>query len=199
MAGWRSYIAEIQPVDWLAGLGPALLAVVCAFVLYGLQVPINFLVVVGIGLVYWPAYELMGLLVERGLVTLFVASTPEVWRRFRNGFYPLLLIAVIVGLFAFGQWFWMIVFGQVLGLVFSPPSEQRVRQGCLHAAVTAILLFLVIVAAIFSVPESLSGLFNFPNVSGPFRYLPGMLIIGTVYYLLMSALLIVMQPALRKR
>ena len=67
-----------------------------------------------------------------------------------------------------------------------------------HSWVTGGVL-LVIVAAIFSVPESLSGLFNFPNVSGPFRYLPGMLIIGTVYYLLMSALLVVMQPALRKR
>lgn len=196
-APWRTHLAALRPSDAFDATGPLLMAVVCAFVLYGIQVPVNFLVQHGVGLVWWPGYELAALLVERGLVAAFAAAQPETWARFRNGFFPLLLAVVLCGLYLAGQWFWLVVFAQLLSLLVAPPAAHRANEGCLHAAVTGALLFTVLVLAVFGVPESLSALFRFPHVTGELRYLPGMLIIGIGYYALMAGFVVLLKPLTR--
>jgi len=188
---------QLSRRDYLAATGPLLIAAVFAFVLYGIQVPVNFLVIYGVGLVYWPLFEVTGLLVEQGLVAAFVSRKPEQWERFRNGFFPLLMLAVAIGLFIFGQWFWLIIFGQCLRLVFDPPDESMQKSGCLQGTVTAVLLFIIFVMAVFGLPEYLSTLFKFPNVGGGLQYLPGMLILGIGYYLFMWVANILHRPILQ--
>ena len=193
----RTLITGLHPADFLEAIGPLLLAGVFSYVLYAIQVPVNYIVVIGIGLIYWPLYEVAGLLIERALVAIFIATEPEFWKLFRNGFYPLMVIVVLVGLFYFSQWFWLVIFAQLLSLLFSPPGEQQEKEGCFQSVITAFLIFIVFILVMTGVPESLSKQYHFPNVSRYLKYLPGMLIIGIGYYLCMAVLVVIIKPASR--
>lgn len=180
-------LARTTPRDFLAATGPFLLAFVFAFVLYGIQVPIDFLVMYGFGLLYWPFYELLGLILSHLLSLVFRSRPVAQWQAFRHGFLPLMLGVVSVGLFYFGQWFWLVIFAHCLGLVLGDPEEFSQEQGSLPALVTIGLLLVVLALIIFGLPVSLSALYQFPNVRGPLAYLPGMLIIGIGYYFCLAA------------
>ena len=193
----RTLISGLRPADFLEAIGPLILAGIFSYVLYAIQVPVNAVVVIAIGLVYWPFYEVAGLIIERSMVAIFFAVTPEIWKMFRNGFYPLMLVLVLVGLFYYSQWLWLVIFAQLLSLLFSPPGERRKDEGCFHAVITAVLIFIVFILAVSGVPETLSKHYHFPNVSDYLKYLPGMLIIGIGYYLCMAVLIVIMKPASR--
>lgn len=187
----------LTPRDFLPSLGPLIVMSVFAFMLYAIQVPINVLVLVSIGLMYWPFYELVGLLVDQGIMALFRSQSRATWLKFRNSFFPLLVILVVVGLYLFSQWFWLVIFAQCLHLVGDPPSDDDQKEGCLVAVVTFAALLVVSLAIGFGAAVSLSEEFRFPNVSGDLRYLPGMLILGVGYYFLMAILALLKGPAMR--
>ena len=193
----RTLIRDLRPSDFLEAVGPLLLAVVFAYVLYAIQIPVNEIVLIGIGLIYWPFYEVAALVIERVMIAVFIAAPPEIWKMFRNGFYPLMLAVVFIGLFYFSQWLWLVIFAQLLSLLFSPPGERRKDEGCFHSVITAVMLFIVLILVMSGLPETLSKQFHFPNVSSYLKYLPGMLIIGIGYYLCMAVLTVIMKPASR--
>ena len=190
-------LSDLRPKDFLEATGPLLIASVFAIVLYGIQVPINLVVLFGVGLIYWPVYEVLGLILERGMMAVFMSAAPQTWQRFRNGLFPVLFVMIFIGLFAFKQWVWLIIFMQLMPLIFNPPASKQENEGCLHAMLTGLLVFIVVMLAIFSVPVTLSQLFSFPNVSRELQLLPGMLIIGIGYYLLMAVLAVLIKPLSR--
>ncbi len=183
--------------DALPAVGPLIMMGVFAFVLYALLVPINLFVIIGIGLIYWPLYEFTGLIADQAIMAIFRHRSVTAWLKFRNSFFPLLALMVVVGLVFFSQWFFLVVFAQCLHLVADPPGEDEQKEGCLVALVTTMVLVIVFLAATLGGARYLSLAFNFPNVTGPLQLLPGMLIIGIGYYFVMAILGATKRPALR--
>ncbi len=190
-------IRDLRPADLLGAIGPVIMLSVFAFVLYAIHVPIDLLVVIGIGLIYWPFYEVLGALVDHGLTALFRTRDPRLWDRCRNSLFILLVLLVILGLYLYSQWLWLMVLGQCLHLIAEPPSMAAQKEGCLVGLVTFGLLLGVGLLVVFGVPVTLSEGFQFPNVGGDLVYLPGMLILGMGYYATVAILQILKGPALR--
>lgn len=172
--------------DLFSAIGPLLVAASFAMMLYALLVPVNELVQIAIGLVYWPILAFVSLLVETGLAAFFRVQPPSRWIIFRNGFFPVLLIVSISLVFLAGNWFWLIVFCHCLHLSTDPPDDENFREGCLTSALVCILLLIVGLAAAMGAAVAISESFNFPNTSGDLRYLPGMLILGIAFYLALA-------------
>ncbi|MBU0481666.1 MAG: hypothetical protein KKG47_11255 [Proteobacteria bacterium] len=188
---------RVTPRDILEATGPLVMAATFAFVLYGIQVPFDFLVFFGFGLLYWPLYEIVGLLAGLGLGALFRTLPASRKDAFRNGLLPLGLGIVVIGLFYFGQWVWLVIFSHLLGLVLGRTEVNDRGQGCRQGVTTGLLLLAVLFLIVVGLPTKLSDMFQFPNVVGDLVFLPGMLIIGIGYYLLMAGSTVVISSGSR--
>lgn len=109
-------------------------------------------------------------------------------------FFFLTLLLVIFGLYLYSQWLWLIIACQCLHYAADPPSEAQYASSLRQGAITLALLSLIGILAASGLAEYLSASFEFPNVRGALRYLPGMLILGMLYYAAM-AIIVVRYPA----
>ena len=190
-------VNDLRPRDYLEALGPLSLVVLFGFVLYAIHAGHQRTVEMTRSLMFWPLYQFIGLLVENSLMNFLLARNTKKENDYLMAVGPFLLLVGIMSLFSYSHWVLLVVSFQLLHLLFQPKGSWEQERGCMDGFIKSIALLMVLILVIFGIQEILSKPFDMPLSGRGYDFLPGMLIIGVLYYSLSAALDVLMQPLMR--
>gem|GEM_PF-4019421 len=193
----KKLILDLRPKDYLEAIGPLFLVLLFSYVLYAIKANHDTVVIMMMGLMFWPLYQFIGFLVENSLMNFILALKTKKEHDYIMAIGPFLLLIGLMSLFNYSHWVLLVVSAQLLPLLFHPHDSWDQQRGCVNAFIKSFLLLAIFILVLFGLQQILSKPYDLPYADGGFKYLPGMMIIGIAYYLLSAALDILMQPFMR--
>lgn len=193
----KKLVSGLRPKDYLEAIGPLFLVALFIYVLYAIKLRHDTAVEFMMGLIFWPLYQFIGFLTVNSVMNFLLALKTKKENDFLMSIGPFILLVGLMSLFSYSHWVLLVVSAQVLPLLFSPVDSWDQEKGCVNAFVKSFVLLGVLMLVVFGLPETLSQSFYMPYAEGDFKFLPGMMTIGIVYYLLSAAMDVLMKPFMR--
>lgn len=193
----KQLVQAVRPRDFLEASGPLVLILLFAYVLVAIRLEHEPMVALMSGLMFWPAYQFIGYLVENSVMNFRLSRKTRKHDDIQMAVAALVVLVMVMSLFGYSHWVLVVVALQMLPMLFDPLESWNQDQGCFNAVFKSLLLFGFVILIIFGLPETLSKSYPLPYLDNAYRYLPGMMMLGMVYYLMSAIIDVLMQPLIR--